>query len=83
MPDVIKGMWFCICHKFFEVSPGKVPVEYPIRQTKESEKKVSQSLIDIVIKGEEKVRNKFTEKLHECFPSYRLTSFESTIASTN
>ena len=75
-------MWFCISQKFFEVSPGKMPVEYPIdKKTKVSEKKVSQSFIEIVAKSEEKVRDKFKAKLHECFPSYRLTSFESTIAS--
>lgn len=79
-PDVIKGFWFCLCRDFFKVSPGKISVEYPIETTSQSEKKVFKSFICIVEKGEQKVKDKFKEKLHECFPSYRLTSLEGITA---
>jgi hypothetical protein len=81
MPDVIKGLWFCLHNEFFKVSPGKVAVEYPIKTTTGAEKKVSKSCIDVIPKGENKVKDKFEEKLHECFPSFRLTSFECILES--
>ena len=77
-PDVIKGMWFCLRHNFFRMCSGNIPVEFPIKNAKDGSKKnIPKSLREIVSKGEEKVREKFAEKLHESFPSYRSVSLEN------
>ena len=48
-----------------------------MKNTKDGNKKnIPKSLREIVSKGEEKVREKFNEKLHESFPSYRSVSLE-------
>ena len=69
-------MWFCLHNKFFEVSSGRIPLEFPIRSTNEGRKKVPVRLIAIVEKGEKKVKEKMKAKLHECFPLFRLASPE-------
>ena len=73
LPDVIKGMWFCLRNQFFKVSEGGIAFELPLRSTDEV-KKVRKSLIDVISKGEEKVSKKLEEKLHESFPLFRLIS---------
>ena len=66
-PDVVKGMWFCIANKFFEVSEGKVPLEFPVSDTAATTKPVSNSCKEILKKGEKKVVERFESKLHEIF----------------
>ena len=79
MPDVVKGMWFCLANKFFKVSVGKVALEFPIKSSTASvaRKPVSKSSMGVLEKGEKKVKEKFKSKLHENFPSFRKISFES------
>ena len=77
LPDVVKGMWFCLTKKFFEVSAGKVPLEFPISDTAAARKPISNSYKEILKKGEKKVVEKFKSKLHESFPSFRKISLES------
>lgn len=77
--DVIKGMWFCVRNEMFKVTPGKVPLEFPIHKSTAAPKKVSKSFTEIISKGEKKVRDKFHEKLHDCFPSFRTASLENVL----
>ena len=79
MPDVVKGMWFCLANKFFEVSVGKIPLEFPVKSSTSSvaRKPVSKSCMGVLEKGEKKIKGQFGAKLHENFPSYRRVSLES------
>lgn len=77
LPDVIKGMWFCLRNQFFKVSNGRIALELPLRSTVKDRKKVRKSLIEVISKGEEKVKKKLKEKLHESFLQFRLTSLAS------
>lgn len=82
LPDVIKGMWFCIRNKLLQdqlVSQGSIPLELPLRRTNEVPKKVRKCFIEVISKGEKKVKDKLKEKLHESFPLFRLTSLESVL----
>ena len=82
LPDVIKGMWFCIRNKLLQdqlVSQGSIPLELPLRRTNEVPKKVRKCFIEVTSKGEKKVKDKLKEKLHESFPLFRLTSLESVL----
>ena len=81
-PGQIKGMWFCVNNGFFKVSGSTVPYHYPL-QGPVIEKKVSNIFLDVKEKGEEKLREKFESKLHECFPSFRKFSFQRVFSSDN
>jgi hypothetical protein len=79
LPDVIKGMWFCLRNAFFQMSLGDIPLEFPMQNTSGIQKKVAKSLIGVVEKGEQKVREKFEAKLHESFPLFRSVLLESVL----
>lgn len=74
-PDQVKGMWFCVQNGFFELSGSDVPNEYPLKGPA-IQKHVPKMLMQVKEKGEDKVREKFEGKLHECFPSFRQFSFQ-------
>ena len=78
LPDVVKGMWFCLCNKFFETMSGNFPVEFPLKSAKDGiQKNIPRSLHEIVPKDENKVKEKFAGKRHKKFPSYRCITLES------
>lgn len=74
LPDQLKGMWFCICHKLFRHSPGRKATQLPI--SGDERKPVSQTHIGVIKKGEKKVVERFGEKLHACFPEFRLLTLQ-------
>lgn len=76
-PDVVKGMWFCLVNHFFKASTGKVVFEFPLAGATGPEKAISKSCMDVVMKGEKKVEDKFESKLHESFPSFRRISLQN------
>ena len=78
-PDQLKGMWFCVKNKFFEVSSGKIPYQFPIEGSSAVPKAVPKLVIAVKERGEKKVEEKFEEKLHDCFPSFRKFSFEKVV----
>ena len=63
LPGVVKGMWFCLPNKFFAMSPGKVPVEFPLKSAPVPSKPVSKVCMAVIKKGEKKVKDKFKSKL--------------------
>lgn len=75
-PDQLKGMWFCVKNKFFEVSSEKIPYQFPVEGRSTVPKAVPKIVIDVKKRGEKKVEEKFEAKLHDCFPSFRKFSFE-------
>ena len=79
LPDVVKGMWFCLTNHFFSASTGSVAMEFPLGTCRSTgqRKPVSKFCMDVVMKGEEKVSEKFESKLHESFPSFRLISLQN------
>jgi hypothetical protein len=77
LPDVVKGMWFCLTNNFFTASSGKVAMEHPLKSATVPRKPVSQVCMGVVKKGEKKVKDKLKSKLHESFPSYRKLSLEN------
>ena len=70
MPDVVKGMWFCVANNFFTVSSGKVAMEYSLKSATVLKKLVSKVCMRVVEKGEKKVKDKFESKLHKSFPCF-------------
>ena len=79
LPNVVKRMWFCLANKFFAMSPGKVPVEFPLKSVPVPSKPVSKVCMAVIRKGEKKVKDKFKSKLHENFQSFRKASLESVL----
>jgi hypothetical protein len=75
LPDQIKGMWFCMRNGFFAVSGSTTAYEYPLKGPA-IQKSVRQSFMQVKVKGETKIKEKFEEKLHNCFPSFRKFLFE-------
>ena len=73
-PDQLKGMWFCIQYKFFQHSPGRKPVHIPI--SGDSGNPVPKAHTNIIQQGQDKVTKRFSEKLHACFPEYRLINIQ-------
>ena len=71
LPDQFKGAWFCITKGFFEVS-GRDNVEcYPLDSSCSASGKLAKNLLDVVIKGREKIKTNFKAKLYETFPDLR------------
>ena len=83
IPDVVKGMWFCLTNHFFNASTGSIVVEFILGSSTGQRKPVSKFCMDVVMKGEKKVREKFESKLHESFPSFRLISLQNVQMSQN
>ena len=83
LPDVVKGMWFCIANHFFSAPTDSVVMEFPLSSATGQRKPVSKLCMDIVMKGEGKVKEKFQSKLHESFPSFRLISLQNVQAYQN
>ena len=81
-PDQLKGMWFCVKNKFFEVSSGKIPYQFPTEGSSAVPKAVPKLVIAVKERGEKKVEEKFEEKLHDCFPTFRKFSFEKVVLDT-
>lgn len=80
-PEQIMGMWFCIQNKFFEVSCGKVPYQYPLQGNLPITKPVPKLAMNVKEKGERKVKENFATKLHDCFSSFRKIYFEKVAVS--
>jgi hypothetical protein len=83
LPDVLKGMWFCLANRFFQMSVGGVPLEFPIKHPTGARKPVSKFCMEVIRKGEKKVKDQFKSKLHESFPSFRQTSLDSLCTSSS
>ena len=85
LPDVVKGMWFCIANHFFSAPTDSVVMEFPLNSATGQRKPVSKLCMDIVMKGEGKVKKKekFESKLHESFPSFRQISLRNVQISQN
>jgi hypothetical protein len=77
LPDVVKGMWFCLVNHFFKASTGKVVMEFPLGNETGRNKPISKSCMDVVMKGKKKVEDRFEAKLHESFPSFRRISLRN------
>ena len=78
LPDIMKAMWFCLHNKLFLVALGNIPIEFPLHTAGgiPVPKKVSKNLIDIISKGEKKIKEKFEATLHESFPAFRAALLE-------
>ena len=81
-PDQIKGMWFCMLNGFFLVSGSTVAYEYPLKGPA-IQKPVRQTFMQLKEKGEKKIKEKFEEKLHDCFPSFRHFLLEKVMSSAS
>ena len=70
-PDQLKGAWFCLQKGFF-TSSGRKEVEcYPVDQKGSTEVKIPKNLINVVEKGQAKIKENFKAKLFESFPDLR------------
>ena len=67
-PDQLKGMWFCVKNKFFEVSSGKIPYQLPIEGSSAVPKAVPKLVIAVKERGEKKwkknLKKNFTTASH-------------------
>ena len=71
-PDQLKGAWFCLQKGFF-TNRGRKEVEcYPVDKKGSTEGKIPKNLINVVEKGQAKIKENFKAKL-----------FESIICKTN
>ena len=52
-------------------------MEFPLGNETGRKKQISKSCMDVVMKGEKKVEEKFESKLHESFPSFRRISLRN------
>lgn len=77
-PDQIKGMRFCMQNGFFDLSGNNVPYVLPLKGPA-IQKLVPKAFLQVKEKGETKVKEKFKEKLHDCFFSFRKFSFERAV----
>ena len=80
-PDQLKGMWFCTRNGFFVVSGSTVAYEYPLKGPA-IQKPVRQAFVQVKDKGKNKIKEKFEEKLHDCFPSFRQILLERVLSSS-
>ena len=69
--DQLKGMWFCIKEGFFQPQEDHTSVhKYNLQGKREGS--VAKSLRDVFDKGIEKIKQKFDQKMYECFVERRL-----------
>ena len=53
-----------------------MPYQFPIECSSIAPKPVFKMVMNVQERGQKKVEEKFEEKLHDCFPSFRKFSFE-------
>ena len=71
LPDQFKGAWFCVKNGFFKVQ-GRSDVEcYPVDNNCSASGKLTRNLLDVSVKGREKIKTNFEAKLYESFPDLR------------
>ena len=75
-PDQLKGAWFCLQKGFFTNSSHKEVECFPFDKKGGTEGKISKNLINVVEKGQAKIKENFKAKLFESFPelSYEILS---------
>ena len=74
-PDQLKGMWFCLREGMFEFVDGREnAISFPIEAGKPT--LIRKSNVSIIEKGTAKVKENFSRKLHDCFPSMRQVSLD-------
>ena len=66
---------------FFVVSGSTVAYEYPLKG-QAIQKPVRQAFVQVKDKGENKIKEKFEEKQHDCFPSFRQILLERVLSSS-
>ena len=70
-PDQLKGAWFCLQKGFFKCANRQEVECYPVEKKGSSEGKIPKNLINVVEKGQAKVKENFKAKLYESFPDLR------------
>lgn len=75
-PDQLKGAWFCLQKGFFTNSSRKEVECFPFDKKGGTEGKIPKNLINVVEKGQAKIKENFKAKLFESFPelSYEILS---------
>ena len=73
MPDQLKGMWFCLKEKFFQPQKDNTTV-HKYNMQGQCEGSITKSLKDVFQKGIDKIKQKFDQKMYECFAERRLLS---------
>ena len=71
LPDQFKGAWFCLKKGFFKTSEREEVECYPLENGCCASGKVPRNLLNLTVKGKEKIKGHFEAKLYECFADLR------------